>query len=98
MKGKALSFPFIYFLESRLFNGLRPIQIKKSFSVLWLCPGCPKRISVSLSRGQASTPERARRPFDGIAQISAFLNKFRRGVRKCDNPGLLDFTFDGIHH
>jgi hypothetical protein len=29
MKGKVLSFPFIYFSESGLFNGLRPIQIKK---------------------------------------------------------------------
>src|SRR3984885_531118 len=30
MKGKKLSFPFICFLESGLFNGLRPIQIKIS--------------------------------------------------------------------
>jgi hypothetical protein len=29
MKGKLLSFPFKSFSESRLFNGLRPIQIKK---------------------------------------------------------------------
>jgi hypothetical protein len=29
MKGKKLSFPFICFFESGLFNGLRPIQIKK---------------------------------------------------------------------
>jgi hypothetical protein len=31
MKGKVLSFPFISFSESGLFNGLRPIQIKKIF-------------------------------------------------------------------
>src|ERR1700722_10434239 len=31
MKGNFLSFPFISFLESGLFNGLRPIQIKKIF-------------------------------------------------------------------
>jgi hypothetical protein len=31
MKAKSLSFAFIYFLESGLFNGLWPIQIKKSF-------------------------------------------------------------------
>jgi hypothetical protein len=30
MKAKLLSFIFIYFSESGLFNGLRPIQIKKS--------------------------------------------------------------------
>jgi hypothetical protein len=29
MKEKKLSFPFIYFLESGLFKGLLPIQIKK---------------------------------------------------------------------
>jgi hypothetical protein len=29
MKGNLLSFPFISFSESGLFNGLRPIQIKK---------------------------------------------------------------------
>jgi hypothetical protein len=29
IKGKRLSFPFIYFSESGLFNGLQPIQIKK---------------------------------------------------------------------
>jgi hypothetical protein len=31
MKGKRLSFRFIFFLESGLFNELRRIQIKKSF-------------------------------------------------------------------
>jgi|ERR1700722_1105889 hypothetical protein len=30
MKGNLLSFPFIFFLESGLFNGLRPIQIKNN--------------------------------------------------------------------
>ena len=30
MKAKLLSFPFIFFSESGLFKGLRPIQIKKS--------------------------------------------------------------------
>jgi hypothetical protein len=34
MKAKMLSFPFICFSESGLFNELRPIQIKKSFSFL----------------------------------------------------------------
>jgi len=29
MKAKSLSFAFISFCESGLFNGLRPIQIKK---------------------------------------------------------------------
>jgi hypothetical protein len=33
MKGELLSFPFIYFSESGLFNGLQPIQIKKFSSV-----------------------------------------------------------------
>ena len=32
IKGKKLSFPFIFFLETGLFNVLRRIQIKKSFS------------------------------------------------------------------
>jgi hypothetical protein len=32
MKTKLLSFVFIYFLELGLFKGLRPIQIKKTFS------------------------------------------------------------------
>jgi hypothetical protein len=32
MKAKVLSFPFIYFSESRLFNGLQRIQIEKIFS------------------------------------------------------------------
>src|ERR1700677_3505354 len=38
MKAKLLSFPFICFSESGLFNGLRPIQIKKILSLvtLWL--------------------------------------------------------------
>jgi hypothetical protein len=30
MKAKSLSFAFIYFSESGLFNGLRRIQVKKS--------------------------------------------------------------------
>jgi hypothetical protein len=31
MKAESLLFVFIYFSESGLFNGLQPIQIKKSF-------------------------------------------------------------------
>jgi hypothetical protein len=34
MKPKLLSFAFIYFSESGLFNGLRPIQIKKTAAFL----------------------------------------------------------------
>jgi hypothetical protein len=33
MKAKRLGFIFIYFSESGLFNGLRPIQTEKSFSI-----------------------------------------------------------------
>ena len=37
MKAKWLSFASVYFFESSLFNGLRPIQIKKSDPRLKLC-------------------------------------------------------------
>jgi hypothetical protein len=40
MKAKVLSFPFIYFSESGLFNGLQPIQIK-NFFLLIPCPKLP---------------------------------------------------------
>jgi hypothetical protein len=33
MKANFLSFPFIYFSESELFNRLQPIQIKKTFPI-----------------------------------------------------------------
>jgi hypothetical protein len=36
MKANFLSFPFICFSESGLFNGLQPIQIKKTFPYLKL--------------------------------------------------------------
>jgi hypothetical protein len=48
MKGRELSFPFIYFSESGLFNELRPIQIKK-FSSLFSCA-----LSVGITGGQGS--------------------------------------------
>jgi hypothetical protein len=41
MKAKVLSFPFIYFSESGLFNGLQPIQIKKFLLLDFLFAGCP---------------------------------------------------------
>ena len=40
MKGKLLSFPFISFSESRLFNELYGKKIKKSAAVLTRVPGC----------------------------------------------------------
>jgi hypothetical protein len=40
MKAKQLSFVFISFSESGLFNGLQPIQIKKSFRISTRVPGC----------------------------------------------------------
>jgi hypothetical protein len=40
MKGKALSFVFIYFSESSLFNALQAIQMEKSFSAPTRVSGC----------------------------------------------------------
>ena len=57
MKGKKLSFPFVYFPESGLFNGLRPIKIKKSparfRSVRFPC-AAPR--ATSLSVGHSGFP------------------------------------------
>ena len=47
MKTKLLSFPFICFSESGLFNGLQPIQIKKSFPLLHCGSNITNRVSLS---------------------------------------------------
>jgi hypothetical protein len=47
MQIKWLSFAFIYFSESGLFNGLRPIQIRKIDSRLRLCSECLKPVPLS---------------------------------------------------
>jgi hypothetical protein len=47
MQIKWLSFAFIYFSESGLFNGLRPIQIRKIDSRLRLCAECLKPVPLS---------------------------------------------------
>jgi hypothetical protein len=49
MKGKKLSFPFISFSESRLFNWLRA-KIKKFGHLLTRVPGCAEFALTSLSR------------------------------------------------
>jgi hypothetical protein len=41
LKAKSLLFPFISFSESGLFNGLQPIQIKKSFPSFLRIPQAP---------------------------------------------------------
>jgi hypothetical protein len=55
MKAKQLSFPFIYFSESCLFNALRPIQIKNLFPVAH----CAKKVT---------TCSFSRRPKPGVAR------------------------------
>jgi hypothetical protein len=45
MKANFLSFVFIYFSESGLFNGLWPIQIKKFLSASARVPGCAPAVS-----------------------------------------------------
>jgi hypothetical protein len=53
-KVNLLSFAYVYFLGSRLFNGLRPIQIKKSPTIqIVKTSGCP-----SVSRVQIRRPAR----------------------------------------
>jgi hypothetical protein len=55
-----LSFAYVYFLESGLFNELQPIQIKKSAP----SPVPSKRIAFPLSRSQAPATLRQRDPAD----------------------------------
>jgi hypothetical protein len=68
MKGNELSFPFIYFSESGLFNELRPIQIKK-FSSLFSCA-----LSVGITGGQGSGDLRK------LARILFFVNEMSLGA------------------
>jgi hypothetical protein len=71
-----LGFPWIPLAESGFFNRLRRIQIKKSF------PASPQ---LEMGPNAFPSPFLARRTasvqclFDGIAEISAFLNKLRTG-------------------
>jgi hypothetical protein len=59
-----LSFTYVYFFESGLFNGLRPIQTNKSFPVSAPAQHVPERTSVSFSRGQTLTTT----GFDPVSQ------------------------------
>jgi hypothetical protein len=68
MKGNELSFPFIYFSESGVFNELRPIQIKK-FSSLFSCA-----LSVGITGGQGSGDLRK------LARILFFVNEMSLGA------------------
>jgi len=71
MKEKSLSFPFIYFFETGLFNGLRPIQIKKLFSVFRLISGRPKNARPRPPRrGLGLAPIKRKR----LTRISGFGN------------------------
>jgi hypothetical protein len=49
MKGKVLSFPFIYFSESGLFNGLQAIQMKKFLPFSTRVVGCSQKVSTHLA-------------------------------------------------
>src|ERR1700677_3834161 len=66
MKAKRLSFAFICFLESGLFNELRPIQIKKLLSP---SPGCSVPFSSDASPLDKSGQDKQ------IAQISVLDKK-----------------------
>jgi hypothetical protein len=69
MKEKSLSFPFISFSESGLFNDLRPIQIKN-----YSCPSAQFRSSKTIHL--ASSPGRGMDPMKKIhlAHISGIGN------------------------
>jgi hypothetical protein len=73
LKGKVLSFPFIYFSESGLFKGLHGIQIKKSFCLMPLAD--PPTRHPSFPR-QASRPSLQRREVK-LACASLFCNKLQ---------------------
>jgi hypothetical protein len=52
MKAKLLSFAYVYFFESGLFNGLQLIQIKKSFpSQAVKCVPLSRRRAASIRSG-----------------------------------------------
>jgi hypothetical protein len=81
MKAKLLSFAFFYFCESGLFNGLRPIQIKKSFPVSHCASNVTTRSlsPVSSRRGERHgvNPAMGRH----IIQISVFGKRLLAGLR-----------------
>jgi hypothetical protein len=75
MKANLLSFVFINFYESRLFNGLRPIQIKKFLSCLSSRPG----LWANVSMGPFSLPT----PGTGGGLLAAFLIADHHSVDFC---------------
>jgi hypothetical protein len=75
-----LAFTSVYFSESGLFNGLRPVGVKKFPSAI---SGCARRSEVNfgdvcfLIVGSLSTAGLDPATANGIAQISAFAKKMR---------------------
>jgi hypothetical protein len=56
MKAKLLSFVFMSFSESGLFNGLRPIQIKNFPFVSARVPGCGRQPGPMVIGARSSSP------------------------------------------
>jgi hypothetical protein len=81
MKAKWLSFVFIYFSESGLFNGLRAKKLKKFRSRLTRVSGCVRKTPQACSASPFSSPAAARgqqiRNGSYIALISPFGKQMR---------------------
>jgi hypothetical protein len=85
MKGKKLSFPFICFFESGLFNGLRPIQIKKIAPINFadLVKRATPRAGLRLAAAQSGKPRICRlQPECGRRNV-----KLRQGLGGEANDG-----------
>jgi hypothetical protein len=89
MKGKSLSFPFISFSESGLFNELRTIQIKKSASGSTRVSGCARHlrhVPSCLQSGSCPAIDAIRSIGDKYGAFSVFLQW---------NLAVLFFRFSG---
>jgi hypothetical protein len=75
-----ISFAYVYFFESRVFNGLQPIQTKKSFPFSGSAPTRPKCGSIAMPRPCISDHPFDPARFNDIARISAFLKKLRTRI------------------
>ena len=88
MKGKKLSFPFICFFESGLFNGLRPIQIKKSprsISPIWLNAQRLAQGSVSPLRSRESPDFHERKYTEESPRSQGFVGCNRSAAGEMSN-------------
>jgi hypothetical protein len=95
---KKLAFPWIPLVESRLFNGLRRIQIKKSATLSETRPGCKNKEARLLEARGIHTPSAFVHGLT-LAEISALRKQMSRlvapqlvsrsareaqGCRRCD--------------